>query len=187
MLAQQKTFLVKERVAFVKLTDTFDILDPATSQPAGIAKEEPSGLAKILRLVINKRLLPNRVNIYNADGSVAISIRKGALSSKIQIVAPNGEVRGFFKAKFLSGLRVLDRTGQQVADVKGDWKGWNFKITATGGAEIGTITKKWAGIGKELFTSADNYIVSVADGAGEGMALLLLAAAISIDVIYNES
>ena len=52
---------------------------------------------------------------------------------------------------------------------------------------VGTITKKWAGIGKELFTSADNYIISFSQPPKGGEALLMLAAGLAVDVIYNEN
>ena len=53
-LLQRTSFSIKERVAALKLTDTYDILDPATSQPIGIAKEEPPTWAKWLRLVVQE-------------------------------------------------------------------------------------------------------------------------------------
>lgn len=52
--------------------------------------------------------------------------------------------------------------------------------------EIGTITKKWAGIGKELFTSADNYIISLSQESDPVLAALLLAAGLAVDTIYKE-
>ena len=63
-LLDRLTFLVRERVGFAKLTDTFDILDPATKETIGIAKEEPPGWAKWLRLLVNKRFRPTTVNVY---------------------------------------------------------------------------------------------------------------------------
>jgi uncharacterized protein YxjI len=73
-----------------------------------------------------------------------------------------------------------------VAEVKGDWKGWNFKFLDTSGHELGSVTKKWAGIGKELFTSADNYMIALGEASQAGSAPLLLAAGIAIDVVYKE-
>ena len=77
---------------------------------------------------------------------------------------------------------------QQVAEVKGNWKGWDFRFLSKSGREIGTVTKKWAGLGKELFTSADNYVISLTDlgGAGQGASALLLAAGLSIDIVFKE-
>jgi hypothetical protein len=65
-----------------------------------------------------------------------------------------------FKSKLFSiggGFHVLDGTEQPVAEISGDWKGWNFRFVTPDGTEIGRVTKKWAGLGKELFTAADNY------------------------------
>ena len=70
--------------------------------------------------------------------------------------------------------------------MKGDWKGWNFRFLVASEREIGTITKKWAGIGKELFTSADNYIVSFTEAPDPGKAVLLLAAGLAVDTVYKE-
>ena len=86
------------------------------------------------------------------------------------------------------GSHMFDNQNQQVAEVKGNWKGWDFKFISKQGREIGSVTKKWAGLGKELFTSADNYIISLKDlsGASPAAGALLLAAGLAIDVVYKE-
>jgi hypothetical protein len=57
-----------------------------------------------------------------------------------------------------------------------------------GGREIGTVTKKWAGLGKELFTTADNYIISLNErtSANADAGALLLAAGLAIDMVLKE-
>lgn len=193
-LLGRTTFFVKERVAVLKLTDTYDILDPATQQNIGVAKEEPPGWAKWLRLLVNKQLLPTAVNIYETEGQPpVVSIHRGFtfLRSKIRIVTGDGTSLGYFKSKLFSiggGFNVFDNAGQQVAEVKGNWKGWDFKFINKSGREIGTVTKKWAGLGKELFTSADNYIISLSDlnDASPGASVLLLAAGLAIDTVFKE-
>lgn len=67
MLSGYTSYFVRERVGFVKLCDTYDILDPQTQHVIGIAKEEPPGWAKWLRLLINKQLMPTTVNIYEDE------------------------------------------------------------------------------------------------------------------------
>ena len=194
MLLDRQTYFIKERVALVKLTDTYDILDPATQQPIGIAKEEPPGWAKWLRLLINKRLMPTTVNIYETEGQPPVfSIHRSFtfLQSKVRVTGRDGQSLGYFKSKLFSlggGFFVFNNQDQQIAEIKGDWKGWNFKFLGQDGREIGTVTKKWAGIGKELFTSADNYIISLSDGAGSNAAgsALLLAAGLAIDIVFKE-
>jgi len=98
-------------------------------------------------------------------------------------------VVGWFQSKVFSlggAFRVFDTGGNEVAAVKGDWKGWNFRFLDKCGNEMGTITKKWAGIGKELFTSADNYIIKLNHESAPAKAILLLAAGLAVDTIYKE-
>lgn len=194
MLLDKSTFFVKERVAMLKLSDTYDILDPETQQQIGIAKEELPGWAKFLRLLVNKHFLPTKINIYeNEQQSPVFSIQKpfSFLSSKVSVFDGNGIYLGYFKSKLFSlggGFWVFDAQNQQVAEIKGDWKGWNFKFIDKQGMEFGTVTKKWAGIGKELFTSADNYIISLGKILGEKTAttILLLAAGLAVDIVFKE-
>ena len=106
--------------------------------------------------------------------------------------AAGGKPLGYFKSKLISiggGFNVFDNQNQQVAEVKGNWKGWDFKFVSKQGREIGSVTKKWAGLGKELFTSADNYIISLKDlsGASPVASALLLAAGLAIDIVYKEA
>jgi len=194
-LLGRTTYFVKERVAVLKLTDTYDILDPMSQQVIGIAKEEPPTWAKFLRLVVEKRKLPTAVNFYEHEGHPPVlSIKRGFtfLRQKIRVVAGDGTSLGYFRSKLISiggGFHVFDDRDQAVAEVKGNWKGWDFKFITKSGREIGTVTKKWAGLGKELFTSADNYIISLSDitNAGPNASALLLAAGIAIDVVFKEA
>jgi len=193
-MLSRKTFFVKERVGFVKLTDTYDIFDPETQQQLGLAKEEPATWAKYLRLLVNKQLLPTTVNVYqNGDQTPLFSIHRPFvfLRSKIRVTGPSAQPFGYFKSKLFSlggGFNVFDNSDQQVAEIKGDWKGWNFKFLTKEGREIGSVTKKWAGLGKELFTSADNYMISLTDvpNGNTAASTLLLAAGLAIDVVFKE-
>lgn len=194
MLLERKIFFVKEHVEFLKLAGVYDIFDPETNQKIGVAKEEPGNLIKFLKLLIDKKLLPTKVTVYDEDTKeIMVSIKKkvGIFRNKVLITGRHGEELGYFMSKIFSfggGFKVYDLSNIQVADVKGDWKGWDFKFLDMSGKVIGNITKKWAGLGKELFTSADNYVLSLnEDGdVNEKNAALIIAAGLAIDIIYKE-
>lgn len=194
MLLGHRNYFVKEHVGVLKLTDAYDILDPATRQLLGTAKEEPPTWAKYLRLVVNKHFLPTAVNIYEAEGAAGrppvLTIRKSPsfLRAKVSVVDGTGRALGHFKSKLFSlggGFWVMNAADHQVAEVKGDWKGWNFTFLGPDGREIGSVTKKWAGVGKELFSSADNYMITLQE-VSPANASLLLAAGLAIDVVFKE-
>ena len=190
----RKAWLVKERVGFLKLVDTYDIYDPATGAQIGIAKEKVSVLVHVLRFLVNKRLLPTSVEVREReDGRVILGMRRGVglLHAHVTVTNDAGREIGRFKSKLFSlggGFHVLDGSEHPVAEIKGDWKGWNFRFLTPDGTEIGKVTKKWAGIGKELFTSADNYMISLNEGRAfrPDSAPLLLAAGLAIDTVYKE-
>jgi len=196
-MLNRKNFFIREHVGFMKLSDTYDILDPESQAQIGIAKEKPGGLIHVLRFLVNKKILPTKVFIYEgsdfeAESKLLFSIQRGftLLRSKIQICDNRGTVVGSLKSKLFSlggAFRVYDALGNEIFLVKGDWKGWNFRFLDLHEKEVGTITKKWAGIGKELFTSADNYIISLTQEADPAKVRLLLAAGLAVDTVYKES
>ena len=164
-MLNRQTYFIREHVGLIKLTDAYDILDPVSKAKLGEAREEISGLVKLLRLLLGKALLPTRVAVYEggepaANRRLLFSIRRGValFRPRVDILDAQGTPLGYLQAKAFSlggAFRVFTADGQEVALVQGDWKGWNFRFLS-GQTELGVITKQWAGHGKELFTTADN-------------------------------
>ena len=193
-MLNRNQYFIREHAGILKLVDVYDILDPETKAKIGEAREEIGTISKLLRLIINKSLMPTTINVYegngDGDGRTVFSIRRGAalFCPKISIIDPAGQPLGYLRAKLFSlggAFRVFSAQGQEVAQVKGDWKGWNFRFLS-GETELGVVTKKWAGLGKELFTSADNYIISIHGDPNPTLSLLLLAAGLAIDTVFKE-
>lgn len=192
-MLDRKTYVVKERVGVLKLTDTYDILDPDSGAPIGIAKEEVSPWIKYLRLVVKKAMMPTTVNVYERETDPPIlSIRRGVafFRPKVTVTSREREL-GYFQAKLISigpSFRIFDMQNNEIGYVKGDWKGWNFQLLSPTGEELGKVTKKWAGVAKEFFTNADTYVIALSDSAAgrREVAQLLLAAGLAIDTVYKE-
>jgi uncharacterized protein YxjI len=106
-------------------------------------------------------------------------------------VSGRGQQLGYFRAKVLTigpAFRIFDMQDREIGGVKGDWKGWNFQLLGPGGEELGRVTKKWAGLARELFTTADTYVIALSDAAAglRDVAQLLLAAGLAIDTVFKE-
>ena len=82
---------------------------------------------------------------------------------------------------------VLDAREQPVCTLQGKWTSWDFRFLQ-GQKELGSVSKKWAGLGKELFTSADNYMLSISDtvAADDSARMLIMAAVMCIDMVLKE-
>lgn len=193
MLLDKNVYFIKEQVQFMKLSGRYDIFDPITNKQIGFAKEEPGAFVHFLRFIIGKALLPNKINVYDTENnSIAFIINKPLtfLRSKVSVYSGTGEYKGYFKGKILTlggGFWVFDSNENEIAEIKGDWKGWNFNFFQQG-RSIGTVTKKWSGLGKEFFTSADNYVISLTEEEHtRDKIMLLLAAGLAIDTVYKEN
>ncbi len=81
----------------------------------------------------------------------------------------------------------LTSNEEPICSLKGKWTGWDFKF-ASEDVEFAHVTKKWAGLGKELFTSADNYVLEIFDSVPKNtpMRKLILAAVMCIDMVLKK-
>lgn len=189
-------YFIREHVGLLKFHDAYDIIDPETQQTIGLAREEPGLLVQLLRLGINKQTLPTKIFVYEVkaseeDAECVFSIHRGLTLLRARITVKDGEGReiGWLRRKLLTigdSFDVFDVNGNQVAQLKGDWKGWNFRLLDASENELGTITKKWAGLGKELFTTADNYMIALNSKPSPDHARLLLAAGLAVDIVFKE-
>ena len=82
---------------------------------------------------------------------------------------------------------VLGAEDQELCTLKGKWTGWEFKFLR-GETELAMVSKKWAGLGKELFTSADNYVLQISDQVppDNPVRQLIMAAVMCIDMVLKE-
>lgn len=193
MLLQQKTFLIKERTDFLKFSGAYDIYDPETNIQIGYAKEESGKFTKIIKRFVAKQFLPIKFAIYDSENNQKIAEIKNSFLifySKITVTNHNEKVIGYFKSKvftLVGGLVILDHNHRQICELKGTLSCWDFKFLNSIGTEIGIVTKKQAGLGKEFFTTGGNYIITLNnEQLNENKAILLLAAGLAIDIIFSE-
>jgi len=191
---QSNRILVKEQVGLLKLADRYDLFDPETGRSLGRCQEAPPWYSYVLRFLVNKIMLPTVVDVIPEGRTQPVfRIRRGfrLFRAVVQVEDGLGRPIGTLRSKVLSfkiDISVLDTQQRPIARVTGDWKGWNFALVSPTGEALGTITKKWAGVGKELFTSADNYMIELAENKNgdNKVRTMLLAAALAIDICFKE-
>lgn len=139
-----------------------------------------------------KRMTPFEIDITRLDGRKILKVKKSfsLFLSKVQVFDENDKIVGIFKQKLFpigNNFDMFDKNETLVCKLKGTLIGWNFKFLQKN-KEIGLVTKKWSGIGKEMFTSADNYILEIKENVNKDNAvrLLILAAVICIDMVIKE-
>jgi uncharacterized protein YxjI len=187
-------FFVKEHVKVFKAANSFDILDPDSKQIILNCREENLGFfTKLFRFTDYKRMTPFNMEIKTPEGQPVLTVRRGVsfFLSEVEVLDERNQLIGKFKQKFFSiggKFEVLDASERSLCMLKGKWTSWDFKFVANDGKEFATVTKKWSGLGKELFTSADNYVLQISAEvpADHPLRLLILAAVMCIDLVLKE-
>lgn len=189
---ESNEYFIDEKVQFIKFHNEYKVYDNSGT-PVGSIVQRVSPWHKVLRVFLNKAMFPFTLEIIDVNGKVILIIRRGWTFwlSKITITDGDGNISGFIKQKFKllkPRFIILDAGQSAIAEINGDWKAWNFTITDRGGNVIGNISKKWAGLTKELFTSADKYFVTIDPQYAEDRNKMnIVATAITIDMVLKEN
>lgn len=189
----QNLFFVKEEVGFLKAANNFNIFDPSTNQQIMECREPNlATLTKLFRFTDFKRMTPFNIIVKTPDGQPVMTVTRGfsLLMSKVEVKDENNKLVGYFQQKWLSiggKFDVLSPGGKVICTLKGKWTSWNFSFMQ-GDKQLANVSKKWAGLGKELFTSADNYMLKIEDtvDAKDPTRILIFAAVMCIDMVLKE-
>jgi uncharacterized protein YxjI len=186
-------FFVKEQVGMFKAASNYDVLDPETGAELLHCREDRLGFfTKIFRFTKYKRMTPFDVDIRTPEGQTVLSLNRGVswFTSNVNVLNEGDERIGGFKQKLFSLTSKFDVLGPSdnvMCTLKGSWTSWDFKFLA-GENELAHVTKKWAGLGKELFTSADNYVLQIHDHVppNNPVRQLIMGAVLCIDKVLKE-
>ena len=184
-------FVIDENIGAFKISNAYKVFNKE-GEEIGAIQEHKSFARILLGLFLGDRMLPFELNILNADGKRIAQLRRGItfFTSKVQIFNAAGASIGSFNQRFTllkPKFTLRNNVGSEIATIKGDWKAWNFEITDANGQVIGSIDKKWNGIAKELFTTADKYLVTIAPTVtDENQRIAISSVAAAIDMILKE-
>jgi len=192
-ILHRNLYFVKEHVGMFKAANNYDILDPENQEMIMTCREEKLGFfTKILRFTDYKRMTPFHIEIKTASGEKVLSVKRGVsiFLSTVEVFDENDQLIGKFKQKFFSiggKFDVMDNQDKVMCQLKGKWTSWDFKFVHEN-TEYAHVSKKWAGLGKELFTSADNYMLEINEKveAEHPIRILILAAVMCIDMVLKE-
>lgn len=189
----RNVFLVKEHVGAFKAANNFDIFDPESGNVVLHCREPNLGtLTRLLRFTNYKRYTPFDVHVTTPDGTLILRAQRSIafIRSHVTVHDESDRKLGSFRQRLLSiggAFEVLDSEDEPLCELRGKWTGWDFRFTA-GDHELAHVTKKWAGLGKELLTSADNYVLEISPAvpADSNIRQLVLAAVLCIDMVLKE-
>ena len=189
----KNTYLIKEQLGIFKAANKYDIYDATNNQMILKCDEPVLGFfTKMLRFTDYKRMTPFDVQITTTEGKPLLSVKRGisVFRSDVEVLDDKNQLVGKFSQKFWSvggKFELFDKNDKPLCTLQGKWTGWDFKFTKDN-QELAHVSKKWAGIGKEFFTSADNYVLEINNSVAEEspVRMMILAAVVCIDMVLKE-
>ena len=192
-LFNRNVYLIKEHIGMFKASNNFDIMNPDNGSIIMTCREPNLGFfTKMFRFSDYKRMTPFHIIISDGQGKKILSVKRGVtiFRSDVEIFDEGDRLIGVFKQQFFSfggKFEIHDKNDKHVCTLKGKWTGWDFKFFKDNNV-MAQVNKKWAGIGKEFFTSADNYVLEVFKHIPENDPVrpLILASVMCIDMVFKE-
>jgi uncharacterized protein YxjI len=192
-LLDRSVLVIEQKPKFVELTNEYRVLDEAGNEIGVIRQEGQSKARKLLRLVSSvDQFLTQRLSLYDAGGAKVLDIVRPAkvFKSRVQILDGAGNERGWIVQDNVVGKKhflLEGPAGENLGAIDAEnWRSWDFVIQDATGREVGRITKRWAGILREGFTTADRYLLHVAAEVPEDLRLLMFASAVGIDTALKQ-
>jgi uncharacterized protein YxjI len=192
-LLEHDLLVISQKAKLIELTNEYRVRDEHGTDVGLIRQEGQSKARKLLRLVTSvDQFLAVTLTVYDADGRPVVGLRRPPklLKSRIEVTDGAGAVVGrIVQQNVLGKIRfgLEDAGGALIGEIRAEnWRAWDFGIVDANGVEVGRVTKKWAGLGHELFTTADNYVLEIRPEASGTLRLLLVAAAAGIDTALKQ-
>lgn len=192
-LLEHDRFFVRQKAKLIEVTAQFAILDEQGAQIGAVNEVGQSKAKKVLRFVSNvDQFLSKKFAVTDAAGTPVLALQRGAkfIKSKIEVLDGAGAAVGTIAQENAIGkirFSLLSASGETLGGIFAEnWRAWNFRIEDASGKEVGRVTKEWAGAAKELFTTADNYLVELSSDLSGTARQLAFAAAVTVDTALKQ-
>lgn len=191
-LLDQPVLVVNQKAKLIEVTNEYVISDGDGNKIGAVREIGQSKARKLLRIVSNvDQYLTHRLEVVDASGTKVLALTRPAKIFKSTIVvedASGTEVGKIVQQNMMGKIRFsLEVDGTTVGSINGEnWRAWNFNVQDASGTEIARITKKWEGILKAAFTTADNYVVQIHMPLSDPLRSLVVAAALGIDTALKQ-
>jgi uncharacterized protein YxjI len=193
-LLNRERLVFNQKAKLVELRTDFTIRDEQGNDVGYITQEGQSQLKKLARLVSSlDQFMTHTLSVYDATGAKVVELTRPRKIMKSTVVVNDGAgvpVGRIAQRNVVGKIRFAleDAQGQGLGSINAEnWRAWNFSIQDAAGAEVARITKTWEGLGKTLFTTADDYLLEVkSPQLSPTMRRLILASAAGVDLALKQ-
>jgi len=192
VLFQHNVLVVNQKAKLIELTNQYSVFDSDGNTVGHVNQVGQSNVKKLLRRVSSvDQFRTHHFDITDASDALVMSITRPAklFKSTVLINDSTGAELGRIVQENVFGKIhfALEVGGLKIGAIKAEnWRAWNFSIEDADGREVARITKKFAGLAREIFTTADSYVVEIHENLSQPLHSLVIAAALSIDTALKQ-
>lgn len=192
-LLTHDVLVISQKAKIIEMTAEYRVFDDAGTQIGTIREVEQSTTKKAVRLFSGvDQYLTHKLGVFDSDGRRVLMLERPAklMKSKIKVSDGEGTERGAILQDNVVGPKhfaLVDANGNRIGSIDGEnWISWDFAIHDRAGDEVGRITKNWAGILREGYTTADTYVLQIEPEVSSDLRLLMFASAAGLDVALKQ-
>jgi uncharacterized protein YxjI len=191
-ILDQSVLVVNQKAKIIEITNEYAVFDQDGNQIGAVRQVGQNALRKVLRALTSlDQFLTHRLEVADANGTVLLQLTRPAKIVKSRVIVADGagkEIGTIVQQNVIGKINFsLVARGQTVGSINAEnWRAWDFSIKDHAGREVARVQKKWEGIVKNVFTTADNYIVNIPSPLEDPLRSLVVAAALSIDTALKQ-
>ena len=192
-LLKRNLLVINQKAKLIELTDEYRVRDEEGNDIGYIREEGQSTLKKAARLLTDlDQFFTHRLAMYDKEGTKVVELLRPrkVFKSRVEITDGEGRPVGVIVQQNMFGKKKFgleSATGEQLGQINAEnWRAWDFAIEDMTGQEVGRITKKWAGLLREGFTTADNYVLEITGGVSDDLRLMMLGSAAGVDLALKQ-
>ncbi len=192
-ILSQNVLVVSQKAKLIETKNEYEVFDGSGNEIGTIRELEQSKTKRAVRLLSGvDQFMTHKLGVFEADGQPVCTLLRPAklMKSKIKITDAAGSDRGAILQGNVMGkkhFKLVNGEGSEIGSIDAEnWRSWDFAIHDANGAEVGRVTKKWNGILKEGYTTADTYVLQIEGEVSDDLRLIMVASAAGLDVALKQ-
>ena len=193
-LFSEPVLVINQQAKLVEVANEYGIYDQHGRQLGTCAQYGQNAAQKAFRFLSKAdTLMPVKLQIKDLHGNPVLLLHRPAATMfkpAIHVQRPDGLEIGTIKLANLWGKARLNfEVGGQVhgAMIAENLRGWDLRLVDHQEQQIGQISKSWEGLGKAMFTSADNYVLQIFRPLQDPLLSMVIASSLAFDTAFKQS
>lgn len=191
-LFTERVLVVNQKTKIIELTNEYAVFDQNGGQIGSVVQIGQSGAKKVVRALTSfDQYMTHKLEVRDAQGQPQMLLTRPAkvMKSRVIVERPGyGEIGQLVQENVFGKIRFgLHSGGRLVGSLNAqNWRAWDFRILDEQEQEVASIQKTFEGVARTLFTTADNYVVTIHRPLQDPLLSLVVAAALTVDTALKQ-